>query len=65
MSWAFVLSRPFIASMILGVKHKSQLQKALASVDVRISEELKTEIDLVHQSNPNPAITGVMRHRIK
>ena len=65
MSWAFVLSRPFIASMILGVKHKSQLQKALASIDVRISEELKSEIDLVHQSNPNPAITGVMSHRIK
>ena len=65
MSLAFVLSRPFVASTILGIKNKKQLQEAASSIDINLSGELKEEISLVHQSSPNPAITGIMRHRVK
>ncbi|WP_119393589.1 NADP(H)-dependent aldo-keto reductase [Salinibius halmophilus] len=51
---AFVNSRPFVTSNIIGATTMAQLQENIASVNVNLSAELLAEIDALHQSQPNP-----------
>jgi aryl-alcohol dehydrogenase-like predicted oxidoreductase len=55
MALAFVNSRRFVASNIIGATTMAQLKTNIASVDVVITPELEARIDAIHQVHMNPA----------
>jgi aryl-alcohol dehydrogenase-like predicted oxidoreductase len=55
MALAFVNSRPFLTSNIIGATKMDQLEENIASIDVKLSDEILSEIEAVHQEIPNPA----------
>ena len=55
MSLAFVNSRPFVTSTIIGATTMSQLKEDIDSVNVELNKEIVDQINLVHRNNPNPA----------
>lgn len=54
MALAFVTSRDFVTSNIIGATSMEQLKTDIASVDVTISPELEAKIDAIHQRVGNP-----------
>jgi aryl-alcohol dehydrogenase-like predicted oxidoreductase len=52
---AFVTSRPFVTSNIIGATSTEQLATILGSVDVVITPELEAKINAIHQVHSNPA----------
>jgi aryl-alcohol dehydrogenase-like predicted oxidoreductase len=52
---AFVNSRPFLTSNLIGATSLAQLKGNIASVDVKLSPEVLAEIDALHEVQPNPA----------
>jgi aryl-alcohol dehydrogenase-like predicted oxidoreductase len=48
MALAFVVSRPFVTSAIIGATTMEQLKTNIAARDVRITEEIEREIDDIH-----------------
>ncbi|MFJ4374760.1 NADP(H)-dependent aldo-keto reductase [Pseudomonas japonica] len=52
---AYVTSRPFLTSNIIGATTLEQLQSNLASVEVQLTEELLQGIEAIHVQQPNPA----------
>ena len=55
MALAFVNSRPFLTSNIIGATSLEQLKENIDSIDIRLSEEILEAIEEVHQRFPNPA----------
>ncbi|MBT3442768.1 MAG: aldo/keto reductase [Flavobacteriaceae bacterium] len=55
MSLAFVNSRPFVTSNIIGASKLCQLKENIESIQVDLSDEILSEIEKVHEMNPNPA----------
>lgn len=55
MALAFVNSRPFVTSNIIGATTLSQLAENLASLEVSLSSELLAALDAIHTAQPNPA----------
>ena len=55
MALAFINSRPFLTSNIIGATSMAQLKENIASKDVRLSDEVLEEIEAVHTRLPNPA----------
>lgn len=55
MSLAFVESRPFVTSTIIGATTMDQLKENIESIDLNLSEEIFKEIDKIHKEFPNPA----------
>ncbi|MBT8261797.1 MAG: aldo/keto reductase [Bacteroidia bacterium] len=55
MALAFVNSRPFVTSNIIGATSIDQLSENLDSINVSLSEEMIREINKVHGQIPNPA----------
>lgn len=55
MALAFVRSRWFVASTIIGATTLEQLKENIESVNVVLSKEVLAEIDAVHSRFPNPA----------
>lgn len=55
MALAFVNSRPFVTSNIIGATTLAQLQSNLASADLQLSEAVLDGIEAIHQRQPNPA----------
>jgi len=51
---AFVNSRPFVTSTIIGATSLDQLKSDIASVDVTLPIEAIAAIDAVHRENPDP-----------
>ena len=51
-SW--ILSKPFLTSVIIGFSNEQQLRHNLKSVDVHISGELHKSIEKIHLKIPNP-----------
>ncbi|QPC87493.1 aldo/keto reductase [Mesorhizobium sp. NBSH29] len=51
---AFVTSRPFMASNIVGATTLEQLEMALDSADVTWTDEMQEAVDAIHQSTGNP-----------
>ena len=51
---AFVNSRPFLASNIIGATTMAQLEECLASADVVLSNDALAKIDAIHQLHMNP-----------
>ena len=54
MALAFVNSRPFLASNIIGATSMEQLKTDIASTDVTITPELEKRIDAIHVEHCNP-----------
>jgi aryl-alcohol dehydrogenase (NADP+) len=52
---AFVRSRWFVTSTIIGATSLTQLKENLSCLDVELSPQLLAEIEAVHQRYPNPA----------
>jgi aryl-alcohol dehydrogenase-like predicted oxidoreductase len=55
MALAWVTSRPFVTSNIIGATTPEQLETNLASVDLTLSDEVIAEIEAIHTRQPNPA----------
>jgi aryl-alcohol dehydrogenase-like predicted oxidoreductase len=55
MALAYVTSRPFVASNIIGATTMQQLRTDIASRDVKITPEIEARIDAVHHALTNPA----------
>jgi hypothetical protein len=52
---AFVTSRPFVTSTIVGATTLAQLREDMGSLDVTITPEIEARIDEIHQIHGNPA----------
>ena len=55
MSLAFVNSRPFVTSTIIGATNQDQLKENINSSNVMLTNDILNEIEKVHESIPNPA----------
>lgn len=55
MALAYVNSRSFVTSNIIGATSMEQLQSNLKSIDVNLNEEVLNAIEAIHLDNPNPA----------
>ena len=55
MALAFVNSRPFVTSNIIGATTVEQLKENIESINIKLDDETIKEINLIHQNNPNPA----------
>ncbi|WP_296806042.1 NADP(H)-dependent aldo-keto reductase [Thiocapsa sp.] len=55
MALAWVTSRPFVTSNIIGATTPEQLEANLASADLTLSNEVIAEIEAIHTRQPNPA----------
>jgi len=54
MALAFVNSRPFITSNIIGATTMAQLKENISSIDANLSEALLQNIEAIHKAQPNP-----------
>jgi aryl-alcohol dehydrogenase-like predicted oxidoreductase len=54
MSLAFVNSRPFMTSNIIGATTMAQLKENIGTADIELNEEIVEKINLIHSNNPNP-----------
>ena len=52
---AFVNSRPFVTSNIIGATTMDQLKENIDSVNIELSQEIMDQIDLIHNNIPNPS----------
>ena len=52
---AFVNSRPFVTSNIIGATTMDQLKENVESVNIDLTEEILEKINVIHESNPNPS----------
>ncbi len=52
---AFVNSRPFVTSNIIGATTLDQLKENIESIKIELSEEIMDKINLIHNNNPNPS----------
>lgn len=55
MALAFVNSRPFVTSTIIGATSIRQLEENIGSIDVDLSDDIIQQIEGIHNSIPNPA----------
>ena len=55
LSLAFVNTRPFMTSNIIGATSMGQLRENISSIEVEITDEIMKDIDAVHEQMPNPA----------
>lgn len=55
MALAWVNSRPFLTSNIIGATTMEQLKENIDSAEVKLSDELITAINEIHNEGPNPA----------
>jgi aryl-alcohol dehydrogenase (NADP+) len=55
MALAFVRSRWFVASTIIGATTLDQLKEDIGSVAVELTPDMLTAIDAIHAKYPNPA----------
>ena len=54
MALAFVNSRPFTTSNIIGATTMKQLRENIGSVDIDLDDKIIEKINLIHTNNPNP-----------
>lgn len=52
---AFVTSRPFVTSNIIGATTMAQLKTDIASMEFKITPEIERRIDAIHHLHSNPA----------
>jgi len=54
MALAFVNSRPFLTSNIIGATNMTQLRSNIASLDINLPKDVLREIENIHYKQPNP-----------
>jgi len=54
MALAYVNSRPFLTSNIIGATTMEQLKADIASIDLTLDGEILEAIEAIHQQHPNP-----------
>ncbi len=54
MALAFVNTRPFVTSNIIGATTMQQLRENIESINVELSKNVLEKIDHIHQQQPNP-----------
>jgi len=52
---AFVNSRPFVTSNIIGATTMDQLKENIDSININLTEEMLDKINTIHNNNPNPS----------
>ena len=52
---AFVNTRPFVTSNIIGATTMDQLKENIDSVNIELSHEIIERINMIHNNNPNPS----------
>ena len=52
---AFVNSRPFVTSNIIGATNMQQLKENIESIKIELSEDILDKINFIHNNNPNPS----------
>ncbi len=52
---AYVNTRPFLTSTLIGATSLAQLETDIASMDVRLSAEVLERIEAIHSAYPNPS----------
>ena len=55
LSLAFVNDRPFVTSNIIGATTIDQLKENIDSTDVKLSDDIISEINQVNNKIPNPS----------
>jgi len=55
MALAYVTSRPFLTSNIIGATTLEQLESNIASLELKLGDELLAGIERIHTEQPNPA----------
>ncbi len=55
MALAYVNSRSFLTSSIIGATSMQQLQENITSIDLRLSDDVLKQIEAIHKRFPNPA----------
>ena len=55
MALAFVNTRPFVTSNIIGATTMEQLKENIESINIELTDEMMVKINLIHNNNPNPA----------
>lgn len=55
LSLAFVNDRPFVTSNIIGATTISQLRENIETASIKLSDEILEEINIIHESIPNPS----------
>ncbi|MGC2856431.1 NADP(H)-dependent aldo-keto reductase [Novispirillum sp. DQ9] len=55
MALAYTLSRPFLASSIMGATTLEQLENNLAAADLTLTPDVVAAIDAIHARDPDPA----------
>ncbi len=54
MAIAFVNSRPFTASTLIGATNMTQLKTNIEAIDLTLSDEILAELDAIHREIPSP-----------
>ncbi len=52
---AFVNTRPFVTSNIIGATTMDQLKENIDSVNIELTDEIIDKINIIHNNNPNPS----------
>ncbi len=52
---AFVNSRPFVTSNIIGATTMDQLKENINSIKIELSNEIMEKINIIHNNNPSPS----------
>ena len=55
MALAFVHTRPFLTSTIIGATNLVQLKENIESIDIGLNDEIVKKIETIHNDIPNPA----------
>jgi aryl-alcohol dehydrogenase-like predicted oxidoreductase len=55
MALAYVNTRPFLTSSIIGATSMEQLRTNIGSIEVRLADETLGEIEAIHTNYPNPS----------
>ena len=52
---AFVNSRPFVTSNIIGATTMDQLKENIECIKIDLNKEILDKINIIHNNNPNPS----------
>jgi aryl-alcohol dehydrogenase-like predicted oxidoreductase len=55
MALAFILTRPFLTSVIIGASSLAQLENNIDSLQLTLSDEILNHIEALHVEQPNPS----------
>jgi aryl-alcohol dehydrogenase-like predicted oxidoreductase len=55
MALAYVTSRPFVTSNIIGATSMAQLKENIDTHDLKLSDAVLDGIEAIHVSQPNPS----------